>query len=169
MTGYTEFIFPLLVGSANLGEMALADMSILATTATLIGVEKLIPKDRYSPMQLMKLSFTTVGICLLVVFMQPSLEVAFIVLLLIGLFSRPLFNYRVLEMTKVALAYGVDEKDIQENYYAIESGICMLQAPVLGPLCNISVALACGAVGVGCVILPNLYTKISNHIRVRSK
>ena len=169
MTGYTEFIFPLLVGSANLGEMALADMSILATTATLIGVEKLIPKDRYSPMQLMKLSFTTVGICLLVVFMQPSLEVAFIVLLLIGLFSRPLFNYRVLEMTKVALAYGVDEKDIQENYYAIENGICMLQAPVLGPLCNISVALACGVVGVGCVILPNLYTRISNHIRVRSK
>lgn len=165
MTGYTEFIFPLLVGSANLGEMALADMSILATTATLIGVEKLLHKNRYSPMQLMNLSFTTVGICLLVVFMQPSLEVAFLVLLLIGLFSRPLFNYRVLEMTKIASAYGVDEKDIQGNYYAIENGICMFQAPVLGPLCNISVAFACGVVGIGCVIFPNLYTKISNHMK----
>lgn len=165
MTGYTEFIFPLLVGSTSLGEMLLADMSILATTATLIGVEKLLPKDRYSPMQLMNLSFTTVGICLLVVFMQPSLEVAFLVLLLIGLFSRPLFNYRVLEMTKIASAYGVDEKDIQGNYYAIENGICMLQAPVLGPLCNISVAFACGLVGIGCVIFPNLYSKISDHMK----
>lgn len=160
MTGYTEFIFPLLVGSANLGEMALADMSILATTATLIGVEKLLPKDRYSPMQLINISFTTVGICLLVVFVQPSLEVAFIVLLLVGLFSRPLFNYRVLELTKIASAYGVDEKDIQGNYYAVENGICMFQAPVLGPLCNISVALACGVVGGGCLLFPNIYSRV---------
>lgn len=161
--GYSDFIFPLLIGSANLGEMVLADMSVLMNTANLFGVEELLPKNKYTPTQLINMSYIAVGICLLVVFVQPSLEVAFLVYLLVGLFRRPIENYRILKMTKLASEYGVEEKDIQENFYAVEDGLRMFQAPVLGPLCNLSVAVASGTVGTLCVLLPNLYSKITDH------
>ena len=90
MTGYTEFIFPLLVGSASLGEMALADMSILATTATLIGVEKLLPNSSNNIIEPGKFIIsTTVSSCPLI----QNLNVGDVVTLNFSMYAKePLDN-----------------------------------------------------------------------------
>ena len=44
------------------------------------------------------------------------------VYLLVGLFRRPIENYRILKMTKLASEYGVEENN--KDYYANEGKNC---------------------------------------------
>ena len=158
LAGYEDFIFPIFAEASDISDIELSDMGVIANTAAFIGIETFLPANNLRPLTLMAGAFCACGLSLGLLLLNQSLFCAFVVLLLVNLIVRTVENYKELELTKITDKYGFDNKDVQENYYAVEDGIKTLQAPVLGSLCAISVNVCCAVLALLCICMPGAYT-----------
>ena len=161
MMGFEDYLFPILAETSGLSDMDLSNMGMLMNTAAFIGIESFLPEKKYSPLQMMIAAFAACGLFISLVSLNTSIIFAFVVLILVNIISRAIENYKTLELTRITDKYGYDSKEIQENYYAVEDGIKVLQAPVLGGLCAISVSACFAILGFLCVAVPGAYALIA--------
>lgn len=161
MMGFEDYLFPILAETSGLSDMDLSNMGILMNTAAFIGIESFLPDKKYSPLQMMIVAFAACGLFISLVSLNTSIIFAFVALILVNIIGRTIENYKTLELTRITDKYGYDSKEIQENYYAVEDGIKVLQAPVLGGLCAISVPACFAILGFLCAAVPGAYALIA--------
>ena len=167
MMGFEDYLFPILAETSGLSDMDLSNMGMLMNTAAFIGIESFLPEKKYSPLQMMIVAFAACGLFISLVSLNASIIFAFVVLILVNIISRAIENYKTLELTRITDKYGYDSKEIQENYYAVEDGIKVLQAPVLGGLCAISVSACFAILGFLCAAVTGAYALIAGKERKR--
>lgn len=165
MMGFEDYLFPILAETSGLSDMDLSNMGILMNTAAFIGIEAFLREKSYSTFKLMIGAFVACGLIISLVALNSSIIFVFSALILVNIIGRTIDNYKVLELTRITDRYGYDSKEIQENYYAVEDGIKVLQAPILGSLCGISVSACFAILGVLCVAVPSAYAVIQGKWR----
>ena len=167
MAGFEDFLFPILAETSGLSDMDLSNMGLLMNTAAFIGIESFLPEKKYSPLQMMIGAFAACGLFISLVALNSSIIFVFVALVLVNIISRTIDNYKTLELTRITDKYGYDNKEVQENYYAVEDGIKILQAPILGGLCAISISACFAILGFLCAVVPGAYAWIAGKERKR--
>lgn len=165
MMGFEDFLFPILAETSGLSDMDLSNMGMLMNTAAFIGIEAFLPEKKYSTLNMMIGAFAACGLFISLVALNPSIIFVFVVLILVNIISRTVENYKTLELTRITDKYGYDSKEVQENYYAVEDGIKVLQAPILGGLCAISISACFTILGLLCVAVPGAYALVEGKIK----
>lgn len=164
MAGFEDFLFPILAETNGLSDMDLSNMGLLMNTAAFIGIETFLPEKKYSHLHMMIGAFAACGLFIFLVSLNSSIIFVFVVLILVNIISRIVDNYKTLELTRITDKYGYDNKEVHENFYAVEDGIKILQAPILGSFCAISVSACFAILGFLCVAVPGAYAWIEGKI-----
>lgn len=154
--------------TAGFSDIELTNMGILANVATFIGIEQLLPEKKYKNMSLMVGSFLVCGIAICLLALNSSTAIAFAVLVVINLMSRPIEDYQILELTKITDDYGYDAKTVQENFYAVSDGINVLQAPIIGAMCGVSMIFCYVALGAITALVPGGLCNIFRNYKIKT-
>ena len=155
--GYDGYIFPLIAENSGLSGMMLSSIGVLISALGYFGEGILALFKGQTPIRAMVLAFTGIGVGFLLVVIKPSVIIAVLALVILTVFGRVIDNYRIVCMIDICDSDGIDDKDIQENYYALEDSFQILHGPVLGGLSEISTGVAVAFLAGLSLIAPRLY------------
>ncbi|MBQ9008165.1 MAG: MFS transporter [Clostridia bacterium] len=158
--GYEEFVFPLVSENSGLSELMLSSIGVLTCSASYFGEGILKLFRKRTPFRAMVYAFTVCGISLLVALIKPTILIAVLVLLSVCVFERVIDNYKIVSLIELNGNTQIDNKGIQENYYALEDTFRTLHGPLLGGLSAISTGVALGFMATINLILPRIYSFI---------
>lgn len=156
--GYDEFVFPLISENSGISGLMLSSIGVLTCAAAYFGES--IPelfKDQ-SPLRAMISAFTACGVGLLIVLIRPSILIAVLALININVFERVIDNFKIVSLIELNNDKELNNKDIQENYYALEDTFRILHGPLLGSLSAISSGVALSFLAGINLIPPRIYT-----------
>ncbi len=156
--GYDEFLFPLISEDSGISGLMLSSIGVLTCAAAYFGEG--IPElfKGQTPLRAMIAAFTSCGVGLLIVLVRPSILIAVLALININVFERVIDNFKIVSLIELNNDKELDNKDIQENYYAIEDTFRILHGPLLGSLSAISSGITLAVLAGINLISPRIYT-----------
>jgi predicted MFS family arabinose efflux permease len=157
MSGYDEYLFPLLSENAGLTDIEMTSIAVFSITVGYFSESIVEYFNKMHPLKAMLTAFSVFGIAMMILLLNPNVLFATIVLFIYCIAIRIIEVHRINWLIGLTADDNVEGKDVLENYFAIEDGFKVLHGPVFGPLCAISSSVAIGFLGLLCLISPRLY------------
>ena len=167
--GYDEFVFPLISENSGISGLMLSSIGVLTCAAAYFGEG--IPElfKGQTPLRAMIAAFTSCGVGLLIVLVRPSILIAVLALININVFERVIDNFKIVSLIELNNDKELDNKDIQENYYAIEDTFRILHGPLLGSLSVVSSGITLAVLAAINLISPRIYDFLNANKEMHSE
>lgn len=157
MTGYDEYIFPLISENAGLTDIEMTSIAVFSITVGYFAENIVELFNKIHPLKAMITAFSIFGVALIILLLNRNVLFATLVLFIYCVMIRVIEVHRINWLIGLTADDNVEGKDVLENYFALEDGFKILHGPVFGPLCAVSSSLGIGFLGLLCLASPRLY------------
>ncbi|WP_026665431.1 MFS transporter [Butyrivibrio sp. FC2001] len=168
MTGYDEYLFPLISENAGLTDIEMTSIAVFSITVGYFAESIVKLFNKVSPLKAMITSFSVFGVAMMILLLNPNILFATIVLFIYCITIRIIEVHRINWLIGLTADDNVEGKDVLENYFALEDGFKVLHGPILGPLCAISTSVGIGFLGLLCLVSPRLYSFIAPDLKINN-